>query len=121
MSAEFYWIAVILTTVVSSARLTRLATVDKFPPIAHVRAWYEDKTDGTNWIWLVLCGYCFSFWTTLVLLVWGDLAGVYATDAHGSHDTSLSAQAWWAFNLLFAVTYLAGMTMARDGSDSEGV
>lgn len=115
MSSEFYWVAVIATTVLSSARLTRLATVDKFPPVKRIRVWYEDRTDGTDWIWLVLCGYCFSFWTTLALLIWGDLAGVYSS----AQDTSLSAQAWWAFNLLFALTYLSGMTMARDGSDSE--
>lgn len=115
MSPEFYWAAVVAVTVVSSARLTRLATIDKFPPVKRIRDWYEDKTENTGWVWLTLCGYCFSFWTTLAIMVWGDLAGVYTTPI----DTSLSAQAWWAFNLLFAITYLAGMTMARDGSTGE--
>lgn len=115
MSTEFYWIAVVAVTVISSSRLTRLATVDKFPPVKKIREWYEEKTDGSDWQWLTLCGYCFSFWTTLVVLVWGDLAGVYSS----VQDTSLSAQAWWAFNLLFALTYLAGVFMAYDGADGE--
>ena len=115
MSIEFYWVAVVVITAISSARLTRLATIDKFPPVRFLRDWYEEKTEETGWVWLTICGYCFSFWTTLVLVVWGGLAGVYATPV----DTSLSAQAWWAFNLLFAITYLAGMTMARDGSKGE--
>lgn len=115
MSTEFYWVAVVATTIVSASRLTRLATVDKFPPVKAVREWYENKTDGSDWIWLVLCGYCFSFWAVLAVAVWGDLAGVYSSTV----DTSLSAQAWWAFNGIFAMTYLAGMTMAYDGSSPE--
>jgi hypothetical protein len=115
VSTEFYWVAVVAVTIVSAARLTRLATVDKFPPVKAIRDWYEEKTDGSGWQWLTLCGYCFSFWATLPIMVWGDLAGVYRTPI----DTSLSAQAWWAFNLLFFTTYLAAMVMARDGSSPE--
>ena len=115
MSTEFYWVAVILVTIVSAARLTRLATVDKFPPVKAVRNWYEDKTDGSDWQWLTLCGYCFSFWAVLFVMIWGDLAGVYSS----AQDTSLSAQAWWAFNLAFAIAYLAAMVMAYDGTEGE--
>lgn len=115
MSPEFYWVAVIAITAVSSARLARLFTIDKFPPIKKRRDAYEEKVEGTGWEYLTICAYCFGFWTTLALMVWGYLAGVYQTPI----DHSLSAQVWWAFNLLFAVTYFAGMTVARDGAVSE--
>lgn len=119
MSTEFYWVAVVATTIISASRFTRLATVDKFPPTKAIRNWYENKTDGSDWQWLTLCGYCFSFWAVLVIVIWGDLAGVYSVGVHGDFDTSLSAQAWWFFNGVFAVAYLAGVFMAYDGSDGE--
>lgn len=114
MSPEFYWVAVAATTVISASRVTRLATVDKFPPVKRVREWYEEKTDAGDWVWLVLCGYCFSFWATLGVVVWGDLAGVYDFG-----DYSLSAQAWWFFNGIFAASYLAAVFMANDGDHGE--
>lgn len=118
MSNEFYWVAVALTTIVSAARLTRLATVDKFPPVKAVRDWYENKTDGSDWQWLTLCGYCFSFWATLVIVGWGWLAGVYGNSPFYSSD-SLSATWWWMFNGLFAASYLAAIVMANDGATGE--
>ena len=116
MSTEFYWVAVVVTTFISASRFTRLAVVDKFPPVKRVREWYEDKTDGSDWQWLVLCGYCFSFWVTWPIVVWGLIAGVYRTPAV---DPGLGFDVWWIFNGIFALTYLAGVFMAYDGADGE--
>lgn len=118
MNDEFYWVAVALTTIVSAARLTRLATVDKFPPVKAVRDWYENKTDGSDWQWLTLCGYCFSFWATLVIVVSGLLCGVYdpAVPAWGTDNLFAG---WWIFNGTFAASYLAAVFMANDGASGE--
>lgn len=117
MSTEFYWVAVVLTTVISASRLTRLATVDKFPPVRAVREWYEDKTDGSDWQWLTLCGYCFSFWAVLVVVAAGLLCGVYDSSPSSYGDNAYVG--WWVFNGIFAMTYLAGVFMAYDGSTGE--
>lgn len=117
MSPEFYWVAVVVATVISASRITRLVTVDKFPPVRAVRDWYEDRTDGTGWQWLTLCGYCFSFWAVLPIVAWGLLAGVYDSSPSGYGDNAYVA--WWVFNGIFAMTYLAGVFMAYDGSGPE--
>ena len=122
MSIEFYWVAVALTTIVSAARLTRLATVDKFPPVKAIRTWYENKTDGSDWQWLTLCGYCFSFWATALIVGWGYLSGVYGADplaVEGVSEVRVDYNIWWAFNATFAASYLAAVFMARDGSEGE--
>jgi hypothetical protein len=115
VSTEFYWLAVVITTIVSAARITRLATVDKFPPTAWVRHRYVAATVDNDWKWLVLCGYCFSFWATGAVLVWGLLAHVYGHPPNGDG----AAQVWWAVNGIFAVSYLAGILMANDGDDGD--
>lgn len=117
MSTEFYWVAVVATTIISASRFTRLATVDKFPPVKAVRDWYEDKTDGSGWQWLTLCGYCFSFWATWPIIMWGLFAGVYTSDT--TVDPTVAQAVWWIVNGIMAATYLAGVFMAYDGSDGE--
>lgn len=119
MSTEFYWIAVVLTTVVASARITRLLTFDKFPPIKAVRTWYEDKTDGSDWQWLTLCGYCMSPWVTLVVFTLGLVAGVYGDGEQRVGDDAIGFIIWWLVAGWFALSYLAAMTMAHDGDKSE--
>lgn len=105
VSTEFYWIAVAIVAITSSARITRLVTVDKFPPIQWIRHKYEDATDGTDWVWLVLCGYCFSFWATL-----GVVAAGYFSDWH---------EVWWFVNGVLGASYLAAILMAIDADNGE--
>jgi len=118
VSTEFYWVAAAIVTIISAARLTRLATVDKFPPVKAVRNWYEDKTDGSDWQWLTLCGYCFSFWATALIVGWGWLSGVYG-DGEGRPENHVAFLIWWVFNATFAASYLAAVFMANDGSTGE--
>lgn len=104
MSSEFYWVAVALVTVTSAARLTRLATVDKFPPVVWVRDRYAALTDRprlVGWQLLMFCGYCFSFWVTLGVGLWGWLAEWN--------------EAWWLANGVLGGSYLAAILMAHDG------
>lgn len=106
--SEFGWVAVAVVTVLSAARLTRLATVDRFPPIRWIREKFENATDGSDWQLLTMCGYCFSFWATLAVVLWG-----YFTDFQ---------TAWWLVNSVFGGSYVAAITMAldQDGSDETG-
>lgn len=115
---EQYWVAVAIVTILSAARFTRLATIDKFPPVKAVREWYEDKTDGSDWQWLTLCGYCFSFWATALVVVWGWFSGVYGSGL-GRPENHVAFLIWWAFNATFAMSYLAAIVMANDGSTGE--
>jgi len=106
---DFYWIAVAVVLVTSSARVTRLLTWDKFPPIAFFRDAYADWTDKTDrrrgWQVLAFCGYCMSFWVTLGLGLWGWL-----TDFQ---------EAWWVANGILGASYLAAILMAFDGDDGD--
>ena len=102
VSPEFYWIAVAVITVLSAARLTRLAVADKFPPVAAIRDWYIDKTDSRpQWQYLAFCPYCAGPWLTLLVLLSGWL-----TDWH---------TAWWVFNGWLAASYLASIVVVFDG------
>ena len=120
MSTNLYWVAVIATTIISAARLTRLAVYDKFPPVAWVRDKYLDATDGSGWGLLALCGFCMSFWVTAIVVGWGELAGVYVNDLPESPSINdWSYCAWWIINGTFAASYLAATYIAHDGDDGE--
>lgn len=117
MNPEFYWIAVVATTILSAARLARLAVIDKFPPVKRIREWYEAKTDGSDWQLLTMCAFCFAPWLTLLVLATGLLAGVYDSTPSGYGDTPFVA--WWIFNGWLAMSYLAASYVARDGAVGE--
>jgi hypothetical protein len=102
----FHWIAVAIVTVLASARLTRLSVYDDFPPVKWLRGKYLDATDGSDWSLLALCGYCFSFWATLTVVLSG-----YFSDYH---------VAWWLVCASLAASYLAAMVVANDGDKPEG-
>jgi len=103
LSPEFFWVAVALVTVTSAARLTRLVTFDHFPPVKWLRNKYAAKTDGSDWQLLAYCGYCASFWVTLVVVAWG-----WATDWQ---------TAWWLVNGVLGASYDAAILMTNDGED----
>jgi hypothetical protein len=106
--STFEWIAVAVVTVMSSARLTRLATYDKFPPALWLRRVYGEWTDrhAPGWGLVAFCGYCASFWLTALVLLTG-----YYTDWH---------EAWWLVNSIFGASYLAAIVMAFDGDPGDG-
>ena len=98
---EFYWIAVAAVSVLSAARLTRLAIYDKFPPVKWFRDKYIDIFDGTGWAWLAFCPFCMSPWMTALVVLWG-----WAADFN---------EPWWLFNSIMAGSYLAATYMLHDG------
>lgn len=117
MSA-FYWIAFAAVTVLSSARLTRLATFDKFPPVEWLRNKYADWTDGTGWQLLAFCGYCASFWLTGLVVVWAYFADVLA-DPLSPSDHPLATMLWWMFNGTLGGSYLSAVFMALDADNED--
>lgn len=112
---EFYWIAVTVATIMSASRLTRLATVDKFPPVRWARDKYADWTERgpirLQWQVLMFCGYCFSFWATALVVGWGYLAGVY----DGAFNDSTAETVWWLLYGTLGASYAAAYVMAYDG------
>lgn len=117
--SPFYWIAVAVVIVLASARLTRLATYDKFPPTAWARERFiewADKTDRRRkWQLLAFCPYCASFWITLLVMALGYLAGVF----DGYAVQSWMTPTWWLFMGLLGASYLAAMVMVFDGDNGE--
>lgn len=119
MSPEFYWIAVVATTILSAARLARLAVIDKFPPVKRVREWYETKTDGSDWQWLTMCAFCMAPWVMIFVLGTGLSAGVYGPSPDTFGLDNLDFTIWWLFNGWLAMSYLAASYVARDGAVGE--
>lgn len=120
---EFHLIAAAVVTVLSAARLTRLLTIDEFPPIAYFRDIYEKHTEGNRWQALSYCAYCMSPWMTALVVLFGWLCGVYGTDpfhsiGSGGHDPSSGdATAWWIINGIFAASYPAAILVRKDGDE----
>ena len=105
MTDEFYWIAVAVVVISSSARLTHLVTYDDFPPIKRLRDAFTDFTDKSprlqEWQIVAYCGYCASFWMTMFVVMWGRFA---------NWDSI-----WWLANGTLGASYLAAILMANDG------
>lgn len=120
MSTEFYWIAVAVVTVLSAARLTRLAVADDFPPVKFFRDraynWLDKGPKRLQWQIITYCGYCASFWLALPIVLWGYVAHVYG---HPPNDLTGWQTAWWIFNGVLAASYLAAIVMRFDGDDDE--
>lgn len=113
MSTQWYYIFAGLVTVFSVARLSRLLVIDKFPPIKSVRDRYENKTDGSGWQILTMCGYCMGVWTAAFVVGTGLAAGVYDPTSMAAYD--IWARIWWVFNGTMAASYAGAIVMAYDG------
>lgn len=111
----FYWIAVAVVVVTASSRLTRVVTFDHFPPALWLRRRWLARHDS-DWGLLAVCGYCFSFWGTALVVSLGDLAGVF----DGKPVVDWFTPVWWLGFGTLGASYLAAMLMKRDGDDSEG-
>lgn len=103
MAIEFSLVCAVIVGILSSARITRLITQDVFPPIVWIRIkwdeWIEDH-DKADWGKLLHCHWCFSFWATSAVVLWG-----WMSDLHIS---------WWIVNLTLAMSYVAAMVVERD-------
>lgn len=100
MSA-FAWVCAAIITVLSAARLIRLAIWDKYPPMIWIRVRWAVLTKEGPWEELLKCGYCFAIYPTTAIVLWG-----YLTDWQS---------AWWITNGILAAAYLAPMVVTFDG------
>lgn len=98
----FLYLAAAVVGVLSTARLTRLLTLDSWPPVVWVRIKWQALTDDGPWSDLVTCPYCAAPWFALPVLLWGVLS-----DLHWS---------WWMFNGWLAAAYLASVFVVRESS-----
>lgn len=112
--STFFWVAFALVTITSAARLTRLATVDKFPPAVWVREKWASLTVDTGWIWLFYCGYCFSFWAAALVIGSAYGMGVLHPVA-GPATAEVWTHVWWLINGTLGAAYLAAILMSYDG------
>lgn len=96
-------VAAVVVGILSAARITRLVTQDSFPPVAWVRARWDDRTDGGTWNDLLHCHWCFAPYATGFVMASGFLSHFHWT--------------WWIFNLWLAASYLASMTVEHDEKD----
>lgn len=97
----------IIVGVLSIARLTRLVTIDSWPPMVWLRTWWDMKTDydpdspdEMSWGKLVHCPWCASPWLAIPIMAWG-----FFSDLHWS---------WWAFNGWLATAYVTAWITTRD-------
>lgn len=98
-----HWIELFVGLVVwigASARLTRLATQDSFPPVAALRAWWDKVTNDNDWSLLAHCHWCLAPWIVLVLGVWG-----YLTEL---------GPAWWILTVWMTASYAASWAVHHD-------
>lgn len=92
-----------LVAILSAARITRLITIDAFPPAAWMRALWDRITRDGDWSLLFHCPYCMSFWVTI-----GVVGSGIWSDYH---------PAWWVINGVFGGSYLAAIIVRFDGDD----
>ncbi len=89
----------------SVARLTRLVTVDSWPPVVWLRIKWDTLTNDGPWSDLVHCPYCAAPWLALPVIGWAFLSDLHWT--------------WWLFNGWLALAYVAAMIVARDAGGQE--
>ena len=106
---DFQWVAFAIIACLSSARITRLATHDAFPPIVWLRLKYDDLTNDGDWSLLVHCQYCFGVWAAAFVVGWAYLSGL----------DGWWGEAWWWFNGFLSVAYMAAIMMSYDGEVAE--
>lgn len=97
------WLFVAIVSITSAARITRLVTIDSFPPVVRIRILWHRLTRDGEWAMLVDCPYCFSFWAT---------AGVVGVGLWCNWHP-----AWWVVNGIFGAAYLSAIMVRFDGDD----
>lgn len=109
----FLWVAVAVVATLSTARLTRLAVHDLFPPVAYVRnrfiAWADDSDRRRAWLELAYCNYCAAPYFAALVMGTGYLSGW----------TGPWGAAWWLVNGVLAVSYPAAILVTYDGQEAE--
>lgn len=108
---HFLTVLAILIWVVGSARLTRLLLFDSYPPVAWLRAKWDDRTHQSDWNPLLHCAYCAAPYVTLVT---GALS-LWFLDV--SVPFSHLSTWFWLIGGWAAGAYAAAIVVAYDGED----
>ncbi len=85
-------------------RLSRVLTVDAFPPAAWVREKWSALTKDGDWSLLARCFWCATPWLMAVCLVWFWVGTLVLW----------IAVTWWIFWGWLALAYIATIIIARD-------
>lgn len=107
-----WWEAIlaVVVGVVGSARLTRVITIDDYPPTIAIRIWWDTITKDGAWSKLVHCPWCMGPWVTLAAL--GSFIVSFANPGLGI--------AWWLFWGWLTLSYWTSQYVYFDqGKDSE--
>lgn len=100
---HFTIICAALVGVLATARLTRLITIDEYPPSIWLRIkWHRLTRDG-SWAKLVDCPYCASPYVA---------AGIF-----GVGELTDYPFGWWLFCGWLAASYAASIVVVYDGDD----
>jgi hypothetical protein len=89
----------IIVAWVGSARLTRIAVYDDYPPAEWVRAQIVARV-GEKWGKIATCIWCGAPYVVAICMIWG-----YFSDFHWS---------WWAFWGWMALSQAASTLLAYD-------
>lgn len=95
-------VAAALIGILSVARTARLIVHDTFPPVVHLRIWWDNHVTG-GYNDLLHCQYCLAPWLGIGMLGWWYLAG-------GEH----AHWTWWAINGWWGAVYLAASFVSWD-------
>lgn len=107
-----WWQAIlaVIVGVVGSARLTRVITIDDYPPTIAIRIWWDTITKDGAWSKLVHCPWCMGPWITLIAL-----ASFVVSFLHPA-----LGWAWWIFWGWLALSYWTSQYVYFDqGKDTE--
>jgi hypothetical protein len=110
--AMAWWQAIlaVIVGVVGAARLTRVITIDDYPPTIAIRIWWDTVTRDGAWSKLVHCPWCMGPWITL-----GALVSFVVSFQH-----PVLGWAWWLFWGWLALSYWTSQYVYFDqGKDSE--
>lgn len=104
LNDHFEVLMAIIVLVVSSARLVRLITSDKFPPMVWLRVKWDDRFDkdgsGEGWGLLLHCPWCAAPYVVAANLAWALLSDLQP--------------AWWVCNGWLAASYAASWIVFHD-------
>lgn len=106
-------IAAVIVGVVGSARLTRILTIDDYPPAIAIRIWWQRVTNDGPWAKLVTCPWCAGPWITLVALAWFS-AGCLLAQAAG-----WILLTWWLFFGWLTLSYWVSQYVYFDEGKDE--
>lgn len=106
--SDFHLVAAFIVGTLAVARINRLIVWDTYPPVAHLRAWWDGRTGDSSWNELLHCGYCFGVWASGAQMVAVGLQVWLLGELHW---------VWWAVNIWLAMAYLSAIVMAYDGDD----